>query len=125
MMNIHSVKQQLIQHFFGAQLNDVTPLSELELSKALFFEELAISDHQEASTFVTPNDRNAMWYFLRAALRGNAEASFRIGLSYLHGQLGLDKNYEKATEWLNKAIAQGHPEAKKYLYAAYGELAFS
>ena len=53
-----------------------------------------------------------------------AEVSGGVGTIYLHGDLGLDKNYQKAEKWLERAASQGHPEAKRYLSQAYSELAF-
>lgn len=69
--------------------------------------------------------RNAMWYYLRAALRGDQEAQYKMGLSYLNGQLGLDRNYSQAEKWLAQAAHQGHLQAKVELDKAYNNLAFS
>ncbi len=69
--------------------------------------------------------RNAMWYYLRAALRGDQEAQYKMGLSYLNGQLGLDRNYSQAEKWLAQAAHQGHLLAKVELDKAYNNLAFS
>jgi hypothetical protein len=125
-MNLNIVKQQLRSCFLSFKDNNTLPESEREISKAQFFESLAISDHfKEDHYTISSNDRNAMWYFLRAALRGNANASFKLGESYLHGELGLDKDYKKAQYWLERAMYQGHPQAKDYLYTAFSQLAFS
>lgn len=69
--------------------------------------------------------RNAMWRSLRAALRGDKDAQFQMGISYLYGQLGLDRSYSHATRWLDQAAYQGHLEAQQVLQNAYEELAFS
>ncbi|WP_445116797.1 hypothetical protein [Acinetobacter sp. WZC-1] len=69
--------------------------------------------------------RNAMWFYLRAALRGDKEAQYKMGLSYLNGQLGLDRNYSYAEKWLVQAAHQGHPQARLELLKAYNQLAFS
>lgn len=69
--------------------------------------------------------RNAMWRSLRAALRGDKEAQYQMGLSYLNGQLGLDRSYSHAEKWLDQAAVQGHPAAKHTLESAYDRLAFS
>ncbi|AWL30248.1 SEL1-like repeat protein [Acinetobacter defluvii] len=73
----------------------------------------------------TQNIRNAMWASLRAALRGDQEAQYQMGLNYLNGQLGLDRSYIHAEKWLEQAAHQGHPFAKEELKKAYNQLAFS
>ncbi|MDN5512687.1 hypothetical protein [Acinetobacter sp.] len=42
-----------------------------------------------------------------------------------NGNLGLDKNYTRAEEWLEKAAKQGHPEAQHLLLTAYNTITFS
>lgn len=81
-----------------------------------------------ASAEITSHEtdtRNAMWRSLRAALRGDKEAQYQMGLSYLNGQLGLDRSYSHAEKWLDQAAVQGHPAAKHTLESAYDRLAFS
>ncbi|WP_338561229.1 hypothetical protein [Acinetobacter sp. KS-LM10] len=75
--------------------------------------------------FQDHHTRNVMWQYLRAALRGDKEAQYKMGLSYLHGDFGLDRNYTQAEKWLNQAACQGHPEAKVALQRALNHLAFS
>lgn len=70
-------------------------------------------------------NRNAMWCYLRAALRGDQEAQYKMGLSYLNGQLGLDRSYSHAEKWLQQAAHQGHVPAQQELNKAYHELVFS
>ena len=118
--------RRLLQHFLPRYFTPTLPLSDAhqEIERAEFFEHLAHETHLHENAYVvSSNDRNAIWYFLRAALRGDANASFKLGISYLHGDLGLDKNYQKAEKWLERAASQGHPEAKRYLSQAYSELA--
>ena len=95
-----------------------------ELTQAHFFEE-----HSIKTSNSTPQEnqdvRNAMWFYLRAALRGDKEAQYTMGLSYLNGQLGLDRSYIHAEQWLEQAAHQGHPEAKVELQKAFDRLAFS
>jgi len=62
-------------------------------------------------------DREAKEAFeklLKAAERGNANAQFNVGRSYLTGE-GVWQNDMKAAEWIEKAAAQGHTEAKDWL----------
>ena len=123
MMNIRRLLQHLLPKNFmpALQLSD----AHQEIERAEFFEHLAHETHLHENAYVvSSNDRNAIWYFLRAALRVDANASFKLGVSYLHGDLGLDKNYQKAEKWLERAASQGHPEAKRDLSQAYSELAF-
>ncbi|ENX38251.1 tetratricopeptide repeat protein [Acinetobacter sp. NIPH 2100] len=125
-MNIANIKQRLHSYCSGFIEQNSLSDSEMELHKAEFFKTLAHHEHeQDSHPYVSSNDRNAVWYFLRAALRGNADASFKLGQSYLDGDLGLDKDYKKAQYWLERAVHQGHPEAKAYLYTVFSELAFS
>lgn len=73
---------------------------------------------------VTQDHRNAIWNFLSAALKGHRDAQYKLGLCYLNGDLGLEKKYIRAEEWLEKAAMQGHPEAIKTLMYSYSQSAF-
>ena len=125
-MNIKQLKQSA--HSFIVNLIDHQDLPDAksEISKAHYFERLATHEHQTLQSLKqSSNDRNAVWYYLRAALRGDAEAAFKLGESYLHGDWGLDKDYRKAQYWLDRAVSLGHPKARAYLYNAFSEIAFS
>ena len=61
------------------------------------------------------NQRNAIWYFLEAALKGYSTAQYKLGILYLHGQLGLTTNTIKAQKWLSLAANQGHLDAQEQL----------
>lgn len=65
-----------------------------------------------------------MWFYLRAALRGDKEAQYKMGLSDLNGQLGLVRSYIHAEQCLEQAAHQGHPDAKAELQKAFDRLAF-
>ncbi|BAN86230.1 hypothetical protein AB237_0254 [Acinetobacter baumannii NCGM 237] len=126
-MNMKTIKHGLNHLFAFENLPaDMHSQAEDEIEQGLRFEELAIQDHERMQNWldITPNDRNAMWCYLRAALRGNADASFKLGIGYLNGQFGLDKNYTEAEKWLNKAASQGHPDAERCLQEAFSKLAF-
>ncbi len=100
--------------------------SSLELAKVHAYEEHA--EHMTFSEQQSDMDhdiRNAMWFYLRAALRGDKEAQYKMGLSYLNGQLGLDRSYVHAEKWLDQAAHQGHPEARIELHKAFDTLACS
>ena len=116
--------------------------AEHEYQQGLYFEQLALNDQYKqfmrrniyrrvnetpthATSFAYLNERNAVWCFLRSALRGHPEAEYKMGLGYLNGQLGLDRDYMKAEKWLKKAAKDGHPDANRCLHDAYSQLAFS
>ena len=92
---------------------------------------LAKSDSQQVyTTNSTPETasnevRNAMWYYLRAALRGDKDAQYQMGMSYLKGELSLDRSYVLAERWLNQASYQGHEAAKIELEKALTEISIS
>ncbi|OTG95610.1 SEL1-like repeat protein [Acinetobacter sp. ANC 3832] len=103
-------------------------LSEGELQKQPFLEQAVNQPHASYAALIDAEShdvRNAMWCYLRAALRGDKEAQYKMGLSYLNGQLGLDRSYSHAEKWLDQAAHQGHLEAKQELQEAYKKLAFS
>ncbi len=58
---------------------------------------------------------NAVWFYLRAASHGDCNAQFKLGLSYLKGELSLQKNSEEAEKWLTLAANQGHQGALSLL----------
>ena len=53
-----------------------------------------------------------------AAEKGNAAAQCQMGLFYMNG-LGVDRDEEKAVEWLKKAAAQNHLQAQYNLGLYY------
>ena len=98
-----------------------------EIQHAHFEENIDIEQNTDQLTPLESNHntRNAMWNYLRAALRGDKNAQYKIGLSYLNGQLGLDRSYQHAEKWLTQAARQGHSEAKQELEKALNHLSFS
>ncbi|WP_111858913.1 tetratricopeptide repeat protein [Acinetobacter sp. CFCC 10889] len=89
-------------------------------------DEVLFNDLSSSFCSIESHDtRNIMWGYLRAALRGDQEAQYQMGLNYLNGQLGLDRSYIHAEKWLEQAAHQGHPFAKEELKKAYNQLAFS
>lgn len=48
------------------------------------------------------------------AEQGDAEAQFRLGYAYLHGE-GVERDVSIAVPWLRKAAEQGHPHAQSTL----------
>lgn len=55
-----------------------------------------------------------------AALKGEAEAQFRVGRMY-HGGVGVAQNYAQAAEWYGKAAEQGHSRAQNNLGVLYAQ----
>ncbi|MFW2076246.1 hypothetical protein ACG94X_00705 [Acinetobacter sp. ULE_I010] len=121
----------MLLHIFNRFLGDSTSRrayeknaveATLEKSQAYNFENEVEFQNMSADAL---KSRNAMWCYLRAALRGDQEAQYKMGLSYLNGQLGLDRSYLHAEKWLEQAAHQGYLPAKEELKKAYNELAFS
>ena len=50
-------------------------------------------------------DAIAFEWFLRAAERGDADGQAKVGYAYLQG-IGIEKNSEKARDWIQKGLAQ-------------------
>ena len=115
-----------IHNIFSNHLNSSSETMS-ELIKAHDYEERfnhCLSSHE--ATYCNQDDaRNAVWFYLRAALRGDKDAQYKMGLSYLNGQLGLDRSYTHAEKWLDQAANQGHNDAKKILEKALSQLAIS
>ena len=84
----------------------------------MYFTGEAIS--KDASGKVLNNDaaKAAAW-FHRAALQGNADAQFNLGLMYAAGQGGLAKDSVKAVDLFRKAALQGNADAQNNLGAMY------
>ncbi|WP_353142743.1 tetratricopeptide repeat protein [Acinetobacter pragensis] len=97
-----------------------------------YFEHLAMRHHQEFLLHHSSHQpdlsqtdyRNAMWNFLSAALRGHKEAQYKLGIGYLNGDLGLEKNFSLAELWLKKAADQGYSPAQNALMHAYEKIIF-
>ena len=107
------------QHLQGIQ-NTTANEANLEFAQGQAFEQLAIKhNYMLDDNQSIYNNRNAMWNFLSAALKGHSDAQYKLGVAYLHGQLGLDKNHTHAEEWLKKAAKQGHSDAQYKLGVCY------
>ncbi len=62
-------------------------------------------------------ERSAELY-LRAAEQGNADGAWGLGLLYATGR-GVERDEEKAREWIQRAAEQGKADAMIYLADAY------
>ncbi|MDR0236491.1 sel1 repeat family protein [Acinetobacter sp.] len=93
--------------------------------RATSYEHLALNQHfsvhydQFRHERVYTCQRNAIWYFLHAALKGYSNAQYKLGMIYLQGQLGLLADQGKARKWLSLAAHQGHVEAQNQLHQIY------
>lgn len=56
----------------------------------------------------------ALYWYKKAAQRGNPHAQFKIGLMYYNGK-GVIQNAKQADYWFRLAAEQGHAEAKSYI----------
>ena len=54
----------------------------------------------------------------KLAKQGDAEAQFKLAISYAHGK-GVELNYLEAMKWLGKAARQGDVKAQSYLGFCY------
>jgi len=66
----------------------------------------------------TVKDETRLYFFLKAAEQGHAEAQNVLGLRYENGQ-GVEKDYVKAIEWYSKAAAQNLATAQFNLGEMY------
>ena len=55
---------------------------------------------------------------MASAKQGNAEAQYNIGNLYFNG-MGIEKNYEEAAKWMEKAALQGNTSAMTGLGICY------
>lgn len=120
---LKSFIKQIVTHTYSHKL--VNPNHVYELAPTHYLEENPSKTSHSTSLEDDRDARNRIWNFLSAALKGQSEAQYQLGLGYLHGQLGLDKNYTHAEEWLKKAAKQGHHEAQLTLEKAYNQIVFS
>jgi len=63
---------------------------------------------------VSKAQTKALEFNLKQAENGDAYGQYRMGVRYLKGE-GVSVDEAKGIEWLKKAIAQGHADAKKAL----------
>lgn len=61
----------------------------------------------------------ALAHFRSAAERGHPEAQFEIGLWYMTGDRALPRDFDLAAPWVEKAAAQGQPDALAYIWQLY------
>lgn len=119
----------LYPHHANIDLKDMEAMQ--EYNQGQYFAKLALEHQREFLSKKLPYDvshldqRNAMWNFLSAALRGHAQAQYELGMAYYTGHLGLERDYVQAEEWLKRAAACGHVGAQEQLNEIYQLIAFS
>lgn len=59
--------------------------------------------------------------YQRAAILGNVNAQFQLGLRYLQG-VGTTKSFREALHWFQQAAYKKHPQAEYYLGLSYLKL---
>ena len=83
-------------------------------------EKIARSDKTEKEKIAEIQKRfpNPTAQLLSEAEQGNADAQYKLGLSYYTGD-GSEKDYAMAVKWYRKAAEQGHAEAQRGLGGCY------
>lgn len=61
---------------------------------------------------VKPNVKNAVFWFTKAADRGESLAMTRLAMIYQAGAPGVKANFNQAKSWLEKAVAKDSAQAK-------------
>lgn len=59
--------------------------------------------------------KRATHLYQQAAEQGDVRAQSRLGVAYMKGQIGLDKNFEHAEKWLTEAAIHNDLSAQYYL----------
>ena len=60
------------------------------------------------------NKATAVSLFVQSAQQGHAPAQYALAVCYYNGE-GIEKNREKAREWMNKASDNGFEDAKTFI----------
>ena len=81
--------------------------------------QVTMGDKYSSGTWrVTKNDEKAAEWYKKAALQGDPEGEYHLGLCYARG-LGVPKNEEIALTWLSKAARDGNGSAQYELGECY------
>ena len=89
----------------------------LELEKVNYnwsFKKLA-ECYKSGSGKISKDEVKSRYYELKAAKNGEAESQYSIGLAYLDGSNGIEKDINEAMDWLELAETQGVLKAKDKL----------
>ena len=77
-----------------------------------------LANYYENGKGVEQSYSKAVYWYERAAMKGNDRAQFNLALSYYEGK-GVEQSYSQAAYWLQKAANQNHPEAQCNLAILY------
>lgn len=97
--------------------SEQTHLLNLSVANAEYAQGLAFEQQQHT--------HNALWFYLRAASHGDCDAQFKLGISYLKGELNVQQDLQEAKKWLMLAAEQGHQEARLLLSNFVSSLQYS
>ncbi len=61
----------------------------------------------------------ALYWYEKAATQDFPDAQFRLGTLYFEGKHNIPKDYDKAYQWLNKALENGNKKAEPILEGLY------
>ena len=98
--------------FRGLRLEDAGLFNE---DTELLFEQGKMYDAGEQ---VKRSIGKAFYYYYIAASRGDKNAQYELGCTYLEGKV-VYNNYEEGLKWLRKSAAQGHASAQNDLGFCY------
>lgn len=72
------------------------------------------------SVYEKVNDyKNALIWYEKAASNNNAEALIKLGLIYFKGNDNINRNLEKAVQYITSAAESGLPEAQSFIGTLY------
>jgi TPR repeat protein len=63
---------------------------------------------------IPKDSATAVEWWTKAAIQGNAQAQFNLGVRYATGE-GISKDFATAVEWWTKAAIQGNAQARQIL----------
>ncbi|KAJ3088185.1 hypothetical protein HK102_009359 [Quaeritorhiza haematococci] len=82
----------------------------------------ATADAMENARGTRKDTKNALQFYKKGATAGHKPSMFRLGVAYLHGELGLKQDVKEAVRWLKRGAAvadREHPEALYQLFLIY------
>ena len=88
--------------------NPVDPVRQVNLGNS----------YSSGTWMITKNDETAAMWYRKAALQGNNEGEYHLGVCYDRG-LGVPKNDLLAVEWYTKSARQGTESAQYQLGSCY------
>ena len=68
--------------------------------------QLELAHRYSAGDGVTPDEKEAVYWYRKAAEQGDVGGQYHLGLAYLEGA-GVTRDYDQAAKWFRKAAEQG------------------